>query len=269
MADILSRAPPPLPSEARFAPLVKTKIGPANKGYNLLEKRGWKEGEGLGAWRRPQSDSGITPPTDPVKSEVEDADALEKLPTSKSLPHSYHSPEYANPNDTSGPSREIIDLTLSDDDEVIEVSDDDDENEDDLVSSLDAVPPPVPAPLDNSQIDPSRTVLLTPIPTFLKPDRLGIGASYQSKSSTSQSRPSSSSSNPQPPRPKPKPKPFTDTSQAMHIPSVRDVRLTQQLAAHRKKGAELRGGRRGSKGFASVKKEEDRRRRDLLAYMNS
>lgn len=48
LADILTRNPPPLPYEPKYEPPVFLSIGPSNKGFAMLEKRGWKEGEALG-----------------------------------------------------------------------------------------------------------------------------------------------------------------------------------------------------------------------------
>lgn len=48
LADLLDRNPPPRPSEAKFTPPVWLAIGPSNKGFNMLERNGWTEGEALG-----------------------------------------------------------------------------------------------------------------------------------------------------------------------------------------------------------------------------
>lgn len=49
LADMLARDPPPHPSEAKYKPPVWLAIGPSNKGFSMLEKRGWNEGDALGA----------------------------------------------------------------------------------------------------------------------------------------------------------------------------------------------------------------------------
>ncbi len=46
---MLARDPPPHPSEAKYKPPVWLAIGPSNKGFSMLEKRGWNEGDALGA----------------------------------------------------------------------------------------------------------------------------------------------------------------------------------------------------------------------------
>ncbi|KAG9027303.1 hypothetical protein FS837_004311, partial [Tulasnella sp. UAMH 9824] len=45
LPEMLARAPPPLPSEAPFTPPTFTVLGPANKGYSMLERHGWREGQ--------------------------------------------------------------------------------------------------------------------------------------------------------------------------------------------------------------------------------
>ncbi|KAJ7761598.1 hypothetical protein DFH07DRAFT_422859 [Mycena maculata] len=55
LADILARDPPPLPHEPKYSPPVWLALGPANKGFAMLQNSGWNEGEALGpdAARRP------------------------------------------------------------------------------------------------------------------------------------------------------------------------------------------------------------------------
>ncbi|CAK5284089.1 unnamed protein product [Mycena citricolor] len=48
LADILARDPPPLPHEPQHSPPIWLAIGPSNKGYEMLQNRGWNEGEALG-----------------------------------------------------------------------------------------------------------------------------------------------------------------------------------------------------------------------------
>ncbi|KAJ6559113.1 hypothetical protein DFH09DRAFT_1247914 [Mycena vulgaris] len=47
LADILARDPPPLPNEAQYAPPVWLAIGPANKGFEMLQNSGWMKRDGL------------------------------------------------------------------------------------------------------------------------------------------------------------------------------------------------------------------------------
>ncbi|KAF8349470.1 hypothetical protein F5887DRAFT_1059695 [Amanita rubescens] len=56
LADILARDPPPKPNERKYTPPVWLEIGPGNKGFAMLQKSGWSEGEALGPdvlrWKR-------------------------------------------------------------------------------------------------------------------------------------------------------------------------------------------------------------------------
>jgi len=49
IADILSRDPPPSPSDKPYTPPVFLALGPSNKGFAMLQQSGWNEGEALGA----------------------------------------------------------------------------------------------------------------------------------------------------------------------------------------------------------------------------
>ncbi len=90
LADILSRDPPPLPSQKRFKPSVWLAVGPGNKGFEMLQKSGWEEGEALGRASRRKARLGCKPTTSTsastINEEVIDVD-------------------------------EVVDLTLSSDDE--------------------------------------------------------------------------------------------------------------------------------------------------------
>ncbi|KAJ7147035.1 hypothetical protein C8R43DRAFT_1011546 [Mycena crocata] len=138
LADILARDPPPLPHESQYKPPVWLALGPANKGFAMLQHSGWSEGEALGPdiSRRPADPSSrdmIASSMRPlVKEEVPD------------------SPRGATP--------EVIDLTLSDSDS----------GESDVECAGDAS-----ASLYHAEG--SRKALITPIATVLKSDRLGIG----------------------------------------------------------------------------------------------
>lgn len=48
LADILERDPPPKPTEPKYTPPVFLEIGPNNRGFAMLQKSGWSEGEALG-----------------------------------------------------------------------------------------------------------------------------------------------------------------------------------------------------------------------------
>lgn len=227
----------------------------------MLASQGWKEGEGLGSWRKDNQRTTETE-TDLVNNGAGDFNVDEEQKNVEVI-------------EVDSDGREIVDLTLLDSD-----SESDgglpQANEDDI--PLGNPLPPVSPALDSPLSIPTegdRTVLLAPLKTYLKSDRLGIGAAYDRPSSSSRSssnshstrlHPSSSSS--QQLKPKPKPKPFTDTSQAMYSSKeLREARRIKRLEELRNAGKSQR--KRGSSGFANVTKEENQRRKDTLIYMNS
>jgi hypothetical protein len=275
ISEILSRAPPPLPgsSDPKFLPPLRTKLGPGNRGYALLAQQGWKEGEGLGSWRtRPIAQSfadsraegsGATVGLDSV--ETNDPRSANSVAHAPAVDEEIR--EAVVPNVTVN-ARNIVDLTVTDDDDSI------DESSEDILLSF---PPPEPsaADLEDAQrgLDPRRTVLLAPLKTYLKSDRLGIGAHRRAPPSSSSSSPRHSqtqrhaqSAAPRGSLPSLKRKPLTDTAQAMYDTRGKERRKREE--EHRALMIRLKGGKRGSKGFSAVKREEERRRRDLLAYMN-
>ncbi|KAF8307463.1 hypothetical protein DL93DRAFT_130223 [Clavulina sp. PMI_390] len=266
LADILSRAPPPLPGsgEERFVPVMRTKLGPGNRGYAMLAGKGWKEGEGLGAWRIQRD----------VHTGTTDGEPEGGPSRSATGPITERTQGNGAPTPESGDDPNVIDLTLDDSDEGY--SDEDDAfvgTADNEPSSSQAASLNPPSLVQNDPLpphDPSRTVLLQPIKTYLKPDKLGIGASIPTSkpsgtggsATTRQGHSSVQASSS-----KTKRQPFTDTAQAMF--DHREMQRRKRAAEHKALMMRLKGGRKGSKGFAAVKKEEDRRRADLLAYMNS
>jgi hypothetical protein len=151
LADILARDPPPLPGERRFVPLVRTVIGPSNKGFTMLQQSGWNEGEGLGAeYHRRKSLAQAQ-----IISEQEQ-DLITPMPTSCS-----------EQDEEKNAAADVIDLTLSD-------SDDDGNNQDFMLTASASASHPLHSIIQDD--DPyAPKALLTPISTILKSDRLGIG----------------------------------------------------------------------------------------------
>ncbi|KAJ8462797.1 hypothetical protein ONZ51_g10672 [Trametes cubensis] len=159
LADILSREPPPDRKDDPFVPPVFLHIGPSNKGFTMLQRHGWSEGEALGASapRRTASQK-----------------AREKMPARTILdgPHLTVKTEarevVLDGDDDICEVRnvEVVDLTLSDSDE------------DEALEALASHNPGASqASTSASSQGPSHkpTALLTPIATVLKSDRLGIG----------------------------------------------------------------------------------------------
>ncbi|KAG2338493.1 hypothetical protein BDR05DRAFT_693312 [Suillus weaverae] len=216
LADLLARDPPPLPSEERFVPPVWLAIGPSNKGFNLLQKGGWNEGEGLGAHvarsLRPRSPAHTSAP-------ISDAPLL-------------------------GASMLVCDRKSQDIlPDVIDLTHSESEPEDDFESfhrshSL----PLAPASSASKKSGPhSQKSLLTPIPTILKSDRLGIGLKAKTEGPYKQSK-----------------KRVTHNQAAL----ASHIRTSKEL---QRKRDEIGRGRRG---FAKVRKREENERKHMLAYLN-
>ncbi|KAG1885125.1 hypothetical protein F4604DRAFT_1729834 [Suillus subluteus] len=217
LADLLARDPPPLPSEERFVPPVWLAIGPSNKGFSLLQKGGWNEGEGLGAHvarslrpRSPAHTSSVSISHAPLQGAsipVGNAKSRDILP-------------------------DVIDLTQSES-----------ESEDDFESFHRSPSVPLaPASSASKELDPySQKSLLTPIPTILKSDRLGIGLKAKTEGPYKQSK-----------------KRVTHNQAAL----ASHIRTSEEL---RRKRAEVGRGRRG---FAKVRKREENERKRMLAYLN-
>ncbi|KAK7056877.1 hypothetical protein VNI00_002594 [Paramarasmius palmivorus] len=218
LADILARDPPPRASEEQFHPPVFLAIGPSNKGYAMLENSGWTEGEALGpdVIRQARPKKRRCGPDRNVKKEVIEVDLGDE--DVKEM-------------------RQVIDLTQSDDESAsnsdgsYEVSEEDDSEE-----------MHIPISQPSSTADPMRKALITPIPTVLKSDRLGIGLKAKTVGPYKASM-----------------KRVTHNSAA--------------LAEHLQRAEETRRRKkehgRGHRAFARKYKEEQRRRDDMLAYMNS
>lgn len=159
LADILAREPPPSSDKERFKPPVFLALGPANKGWTMLQQSGWSEGEGLGATVARRADS-----------RAAKIGAHERESKAKSRHGSVvvKQEERESPCDSDGEISEvrkvdIVDLTLSDSDDDYEETFEASESQP-AASSSNLDPP-----------DSHTTPLLTPIATVLKSDRLGIG----------------------------------------------------------------------------------------------
>ncbi|KAG2156012.1 uncharacterized protein EDB93DRAFT_66788 [Suillus bovinus] len=218
LADLLARDPPPLPSEERFVPPVWLAIGPSNKGFGLLQKGGWNEGEGLGAH--------AVRSLRPARTSASTSHAGASTSTSTSIP--------LDDKESRDTLPDVIDLTQSES----EPEDDDFES---FHRSL-SLPLP-PTSCASKEPDPySQKSLLTPIPTVLKSDRLGIGLKAKTEGPYKQSK-----------------KRVTHNQAAL----ASHIRTSEEL---RRKRAEVGRGRRG---FAKVRKREENERKHMLAYLNT
>ena len=168
LADILARDPPPLPSEEKYTPPVWLEIGPSNKGFGMLQRSGWNEGEPLGpnvSRRKPVKD--ILPDDEIIITTKSKDKGKGRL---KFTTLSCQQTKLADAlDDEISQSRnvEVIDLTLSDsdsDDSSMKAEDGKLEDQDEF-TDVD-----IDVPTTHGGI-----ALLTPIATRLKSDRLGIG----------------------------------------------------------------------------------------------
>ena len=244
LADMLARDPPPNKSEEAYIPPTWIMLPPSNPGFRMLQKSGWSEGEPLGPYftrrqdiiRREQPVAGpsslgkrkFTPETRTVEIEIEGYDDIVEIK-----------------------KEQVIDLTASDYEGSTSSSDEGIYEEDPI--ELDDETPrssnPHSTNLDPASARPSPPLgeghggkaLLTPLPTVLKSDRLGIGLKAKTFGpyKTSQKR-------------------VTHNAAALtaHVKANAERRLFKQKVG------------RGSRGFARAEKSENEKRKSLLAYLN-
>lgn len=228
--------PPPRPSEAKYKPPVWLAIGPSNKGFSMLEKRSWNEGEALGAdvVRRRRPEHAIQPSRKPMQRHAESVAKEEVMEVE--IGHGDGEVKEVR-------KVQVVDLTLESDEDSDADSDatttgplvKEEPGDEEIQPSEDS---PSSAPPSTSE----RKALLTPIPTILKSDRLGIGLKAK-------------------------------TVGPYRASQKRVTHSAAALAAHTQAGEALRERQklfgRGHRGFARERKKEETRRKDLLAYMNA
>ncbi|KAF9533212.1 hypothetical protein CPB83DRAFT_846068 [Crepidotus variabilis] len=245
LSDILERDPPPLPSQGKYKPPVWLEIGPSNKGFGLLQRAGWNEGEPLGpdVFRRKAVETvipneeifGWTAVNDQGKSRQKTAAIrlerqevqVEGMDDIKELRHI-----------------EVVDLTLDSDEDASDSDISPEEgkaNQEDIGSSL-----VKEEHMDQDAGDDipgyERMALLTPIATVLKSDRLGIGLKAKTVGPYKESK-----------------KRVTHNAAA--------------LAAHVRSAEESRRRRdrfgRGKKGYERQHRKEEAKRQAMIAYLKS
>lgn len=228
LADILARDPPPLPTQEPFNPPVWLAIGPGNKGFDMLERSGWEEGQALGRASRNRSGLGYHP-TKGKKVEGEDLVILGQV------------------------KKEVIDLSLMDGELVdLTVSDDEVESMDGFGQSTSFKSEVAAAPevtvtaqdLVAPDLDHGPRALITPLPTVLKSDRLGIGLKAKT------------------------------VGTGIYREPVRRVTHGQAaLSAHIRANEKLQQMKklmgRGRRGFERIKKREEEKRKNLMSYLNA
>ncbi|KAH8114751.1 hypothetical protein DFH11DRAFT_1688832 [Phellopilus nigrolimitatus] len=223
LADMLARDPPPSPSQAPYSPPVWLSIGPGNRGFDILQKSGWEEGEALGRATRNRRGLGYT---DKGKGrEVVRGEKMEFFGEIK---------------------KEIIDLSCLEED-VIDLTkmDDEPENSNAALERTSSSPaPPEPQKASLGDLDHSPRALLTPLPTVLKADRLGIGLKAKTIGSGLRREPVKRVTHSQ-------------AALAKHVHMNETLQRTKKVVG------------RGKRGFERIKKREEEGRRNMLAYLNA
>jgi hypothetical protein len=220
LADILARDPPPSSSQEKFVPPVWIALGPSNKGFAMLQQRGWNEGEGLGA-----------------------AVHMSRRGVSSSATHTEQAQIKRCIGDDSGNEAYRVEPPSDGDDSQIQ--------------SIEAIEPTAPAPVSDdgftiedksgstsvqvhkmSSERHAQKALLTPIPTVLKSDRLGIGLKAKTYGPYKASQ-----------------KRITHSSAAIAHAKARGEMKKMEVG-------------RGKRSFERMRKKEAEKRKRLLAYMN-
>lgn len=203
LSSILARDPPPSSTDRPFTPPVFLALGPSNRGFAMLNKQGWQEGEALGP-----NAARLPPPR--VKREIievkeEDTEDVQ-----------------LDDDIVEVRRRTTIDLTLSDDDG--------DSGTDNSIT-------PAPLPRSSSSEPSTHIALLTPLPTVLKADRLGIGLKAKTEG---------------PYRASKKRVTHNAAAVASHVAAAEALRREKMIFG------------RGKRGFARVAREEREKRMEVM-----
>lgn len=197
----------------------------------MLQNCGWEEGEALG--RASRNRAGLGYSGKGKEREVECDVEVERIDAVK---------------------REVID-NIPMEEEIIDLTGEESESESDSNQEDAFIQPPSPPPLSppepprDPQLEPANDLdhapraLLTPLPTVLKSDRLGIGLKAK-----------------------------TVGSGLYRAPVKRVTHSQAAVAAHIRANEERRRLKekvgRGRRGYERIKKREEDGRRNLLAYLN-
>ncbi|KAI0061400.1 hypothetical protein BV25DRAFT_1826523 [Artomyces pyxidatus] len=241
LAEILSRDPP---TKRPHQPPVFLHLGPSNRGWAMLQSRGWSEGEGLGSGIARRADLQREDTGDDAAREDRRSRKRAKVDGDRARPQGrvkHEERDIALDVDIVEVRRTpVIDLTVSESESESESEEDDD---DDAVRSS-VFPTPGPSQPSAEAIDgrATQTALLTPIPTVLKSDRLGIGLKAK--------------------------------TEGPYKSSVKRVtHNAAALAAHEKAAEELRRTKKllgkGRRAFEKQERKERQRRQDMMAYLNA
>ncbi|KAF8809553.1 hypothetical protein BYT27DRAFT_7187868 [Phlegmacium glaucopus] len=234
LAEILARDPPPLPSEEKYTPPVWLEIGPSNKGFGMLQRSGWNEGEPLGPnvpRRRPVKD--ILPDDEIIPTKSKDK-GKGRLKFSSLSCHQQTVEVKMEEFDEISELRnvDVIDLTLSDsDDSSVKAEDGRLEDKDGFTN--------VGTDVSTSH---GGKALLTPIATVLKSDRLGIGLKAKTVGPYKASQ-----------------KRVTHNAEAL----AAHVRAAEESRKRMKEHG------RGRRGYEKQRRMEEEKRKAMLAFLKS
>lgn len=245
LSDMLNRDPPPLPSQGKYKPPVWLEIGPSNKGFGMLQRAGWNEGEALGSdiIRRKPVDA-IIPDEDLfTRTDVKGkGKSRQNTGTTHSIRTETRVVEVEGMEEIKELRQvEVVDLTVDSDEDA---SDSDISPErgtihqkSSLVKEEHMEQPGAPDILGYERI-----ALLTPIATVLKSDRLGIGLKAK-------------------------------TVGPYKVSKKRVTHNAAALAAHARAAEESRQRRerfgRGKRAFERQYKREEEKRQSMIAYLKS
>ena len=234
LADILARDPPPNKLQETYTPPTWIMLPPSNPGFRMLQKSGWSEGEPLGPYFARRQDD-VRPEQRPVAgpSDLRKRKAAPDTRTTEIEVEGYDDIVEIR-------KEQVIDLTISDDEDISDediMELDDETRETSNLSSVDSGPTST-RPQEEGH---GGKALLTPLPTVLKSDRLGIGLKAKTTGPYKASR-----------------KRVTHNAAALaaHVKADEERKLFKQKVG------------RGSRGFARAEKRESEKRKSLLAYLN-
>ncbi|KAI0031057.1 hypothetical protein K488DRAFT_52919 [Vararia minispora EC-137] len=234
LAEILAREPPS--ARAPHRPPVFLHLPPDNRGWVMLQNQGWSEGEALGSSRclvtTPKRPDGIAPPKKSGRKESVKHEDVSCGPD-VDIVEVKHTP--------------VVDLTFESDSEDDVIGSELREDVSDFTSGNDGAHAAAAARAGASggvdgDARGGQRALLTPLPTVLKADRLGIGLKAKMAGPFRQSV-----------------KRVTHNAAAlsMHMRAAEETRRTKNSLG------------RGRRAFARIDRAEQQARQDLLAYMNS
>lgn len=235
LADILAREPPPDSHQERVVPPVFLTIGPTNKGFEMLQKSGWQEGEALGRTAARRGGIGFR-----IEINEQQSDEAASLTQSDAVKQTREVLIDCGEDVQEVRHVDVIDLTSG----VDSLDDDVEEALDELLTDtrITQEGPANDVSLSEALLDHNPKALLTPLPTILKSDRLGIGLKAKRAG------------------------PYGE--------SVKRVTHSQvAMTAHAKRAEEMRNLKvkvgRGRRGFERMQKKESQDRQALFAYLNA